>query len=156
MKRLIIMRHGKADDTNYDYKRALTNAGINKVANVAEKLKSQQMYPDLIISSASFRTLQTAQIIQEKLNRQAKIDSRKELYLCSAERLQELLYEVEDNINTLLIIAHNPGVQQFYANIMHEYIDYPPSTTAIFDYQVEHWEDALMARPQSNTLIILN
>lgn len=156
MKRLIIMRHGKADDTNYDYKRVLTNEGINKVENVAEKLNSQQIYPELIISSSSVRTLQTAQIIQKKLNRQTKIDSREELYLCSAERLQELLYEVDDSINTLLVIAHNPGVQQFYANIMHEYIDYPPSTTAIFDYQVAHWEDAVMARPQSNTLIILN
>ena len=83
MKRLVIIRHAKTEQENYDrdYTRQLLPIGINDAKNIANDLKERKIFPDSIISSSAVRALATAHIFAEKLGFQVDdISEEKVLY----------------------------------------------------------------------------
>ncbi len=75
-----IVRHGEAENNTKfivdsgEREFHLTEAGREKIASVAENLKSQNI--DVIISSDILRTKETAELISKPLGLEAKLDSR--------------------------------------------------------------------------------
>lgn len=139
MKRLLLMRHGNADSTNYDYKRALTSIGVKEVKNIANRLNEINIHPDLIITSSSIRTLQTSEIINDNFIHKSTIISKDDLYLCPSHYIEQLLYEINDSINTLMIVAHNPGIAELYTQLSNKLTSYPTAGLVIFDFNIDTW-----------------
>jgi len=66
MKRLILVRHGKAEPSKgLDFNRNLISLGEERSREMARLLKSMGLIPDLIISSSAMRTKQTAECISD-------------------------------------------------------------------------------------------
>ena len=70
MKRVVIVRHGKAVPYGYedDFNRDLQERGKNDADLVSSELMKRGVQPDLIISSPAKRALKTARIFADNLN----------------------------------------------------------------------------------------
>ena len=113
MRRLILMRHAKAErlsDSGQDHDRPLCPRGIADARLMARELAARGLRPDLALVSDAARTRGTwAAMAETFVETPARFDAG--LYDASAERLRSAVEAAEDEADTLLLIAHNPGLQ---------------------------------------------
>ena len=145
MRRLIIMRHAKADRSSAsggDFDRPLTPQGRLDAALVAKALADAGLVPDLALVSAALRTRETWDEAA-KLFPAARLILNHALYNAEDQQLRRSVADEDDNCQTLLLIAHNPGVHALAARLLMEssaapsVIDkvqggFPPATAAAF------------------------
>ncbi len=112
MKSLILVRHGKAEQIKidqHDFDRKLIDKGIEDVNELANELKGNKFYPDLIISSSAKRAYQTAKILARVLDIDEKsIDQKDEIYESNISTLLNLINSIEDKYDRVIITGHNP------------------------------------------------
>ena len=119
--RLIIMRHAKSDwsdEGSPDFDRPLTTRGRKAAKQMGQWLKQQQFGIDQILCSPALRAKQTAQLVMEQLNLPQKSmlwDSR--IYEASLSDLIALVHQYGEGIHTLLLIGHNPGLDQLLCHL---------------------------------------
>ena len=118
MKRsLVMIRHAKSSWANplqSDFERPLNERGQKEAPEMGERLKELNIVPDLIIASSAKRTKQTAKKIADAVGYAPdNIRWEEKLYHCIPSVFEELLYEVGDDVATLFIVAHNPGITEF-------------------------------------------
>jgi len=106
---LFLMRHAETKPLNNqdDYLRELTAKGIKEAEEAAAFLKKYKI--DKILVSNAVRTIQTGEIIRNKIN-SAKLEICPELYASTSEDIIELISQQEDQNKNILVIAHNPGI----------------------------------------------
>nr|WP_295875969.1 histidine phosphatase family protein [uncultured Chitinophaga sp.] len=152
MKTLLLIRHAKSSWTNPDmddFDRPLNKRGKQNAPEMAQRLVSRGMVPELIIASPAKRARTTAKIMAEEWHypKQA-ILLEEELYLCYASTFLKVITRIDDDFNAVAIFAHNPGITDF-ANYLTEEIriDNVP-TTGIFAIQADtdSWKDFDLAR----------
>ena len=114
MRRLILMRHGKAEFaglTGGDRERPLAGRGRLEVLMTANWLKSVGFTPTLALVSRSDRTVETWTCAGAVFS-QTRMESRDELYLASVETLLDVLDTAPGAEDTIMLVGHNPGLQE--------------------------------------------
>jgi phosphohistidine phosphatase len=114
MKRLYLLRHAKSswdDPTLADHDRPLAPRGRRAAKVIAKHLERNGIAPELVLCSGSRRTRQTLDRIAPGLGDRAEIQIRSELYAASSADLFELLRELPDEVESVMLIGHNPGIQ---------------------------------------------
>lgn len=133
MKKLILVRHGKAAPyAETDFSRPLLPSGREKVLSTAHCLITQNIKPDLFLASPLLRAQQTAQIIAQVL----QIAFQTEDYLdgrLSAKGLWDLAQRHLQEKDCLLMVGHNPNISILAGFLCHEYIAFEPGQYMIFD-----------------------
>lgn len=115
MKTLYIMRHGKSDwdDPHLtDFDRPLAARGRKAVPRIAEFMREHGHVPDLVLCSAACRARQTWERMAPVLGKDIPLLLEAGLYMASAEDWLVRLRKVGENVSNVLIIGHNPGLQQ--------------------------------------------
>jgi phosphohistidine phosphatase len=74
-------------------------------------LQRKGIAPELVLCSRSRRTRQTLTRIAPSLGETADVQIRPELYAASAADLLEVLREAPDGVDSVMLIGHNPGIQ---------------------------------------------
>lgn len=146
MPRLILMRHAKSswdDPLLHDHDRPLNDRGRRDAATMGEWLKRKDYIPDEIILSTSARTRETMACVCAAAEISAPAREIKELYHANDFTiLRNLAKATED---TVMVIAHNPGIGDFAGHFIAEhfahrdFLRYPTSATTIFDVDVPDW-----------------
>ena len=119
--RLIIMRHAKSDwseEGRPDFDRPLTARGRKAAKQMGQWPKQQQFHIGQILCSPALRAKQTGQLVLEQLNLPQKSmlwDSK--IYEASLPDLIALIQQYGQGIRTLLIIGHNPGLDQLLCHL---------------------------------------
>lgn len=113
MKRLILMRHGKAERSNAggDFERGLTERGLKDAALMGRLLADEALTPDLALVSAARRTLETWDSASAAFP-DVKSVALKGLYHAPADRI---LFELEAHVeaaDSIMIVGHNPGLHE--------------------------------------------
>ena len=125
---LFIIRHAKSDwpqSVIRDFDRPLTNRGAKDAPLIARWLGDQNLTPDLLISSPAQRAKQTAEAIIGQLEiPQQKISFDKRLYLASTEILLNVMVELEQDLTTVMLIGHNPGLENLIIHLSHDPLPY--------------------------------
>ena len=134
-KTLYLIRHGKAEDfsfSNSDYDRNLVEKGKQRNKIVAEKLKKHLSNDNkLIISSSANRALQTAEIFAEYIDYpKYSIQQEKGMYEAYYKDILKVINAVSDNIETLLVFGHNPGLSDLCNYLCNSSIDLKTSHIA--------------------------
>jgi phosphohistidine phosphatase len=114
MKRLYLLRHAKSswdDPTLGDQDRSLAPRGRRAAKVIAKHLRHNGIAPELVLCSPSRRTRQTLTRIAPGLGKNADVQIEPELYAASAAALLEVLHEVPDEVESVMLIGHNPGIQ---------------------------------------------
>ncbi len=146
MKRLIIIRHAKAEQgSDKDIERKLTERGHRNALQMATRLRSKGYTIDKIFSSNSERTLQTTRHFAEVFGIAANnVRYFESLYLGDVLAISETIYWLHqhEHIHTLAIIGHNPGVTNFVNDLTHAAIDnIPTSGIAVLGIDTDDWSN---------------
>lgn len=118
-KNLLLIRHSTAEDvTNSsmvrDIDRELTSRGIMESARVGKYLKDSGIAIDGIYCSPSIRTKTTASLVAEQLKFDTEnIVSAETLYGSGPRGYLSLLNGLENHLNTVIIVGHNPDISFF-------------------------------------------
>lgn len=146
MKRVILVRHGKAVPFGYedDFTRNLSDRGKNDSRLISTLLSKSDIRPDAIISSPAKRAIKTAHIFAETLDFKKKnITEIQNIYegLTTSEFL-ELIQELPENIETVLFFGHNPGFYYFASNLLEDFQNDMPTCSAVgIEFNVESWNE---------------
>ncbi|MGH2954127.1 MAG: SixA phosphatase family protein [Solirubrobacterales bacterium] len=114
MKRLYLLRHAKSswdDPTLTDHDRPLAPRGRRAAEVMAKHLQRNGIAPALVLCSGSRRTHQTLTRIAPGLGDSAEVQIRPELYAAASADLLEVLRGQPDEIGSVMVIGHNPGIQ---------------------------------------------
>jgi phosphohistidine phosphatase len=120
MKRLYLLRHAKSswdDPTLADHDRPLAPRGRRAAKVMAKHLQRNEIAPELVLCSGSRRTRQTLKRIAPGLGDSAEVQIRSELYAASSAELLEVLREQPDEVGSVMVIGHNPGIQDLALNL---------------------------------------
>jgi phosphohistidine phosphatase len=151
MLRLLLLRHAKADRSQPgepDRERVLAARGRTDAPKLGAYLQRHGLIPDLAAVSPSERTRETwARAAAElKSPPPARFDER--LYEASPEAILKVIKETPPEIQTLLVVGHNPGLQELAVMLVASgAVDarqrlkeqFPTSALAVIDFAVEDW-----------------
>ena len=130
MKNLYLIRHAKSDwsdGSHSDFDRGLNKRGEKAIFTMAHVLKEKKIIPDLILSSSAKRTTLTSQGLAKELGYSGKIKYMDALYLSEPETVYELIKEVDNTIDTLFVVGHNPETTELSNMLIDDYIDNVPT-----------------------------
>jgi phosphohistidine phosphatase len=145
MRQLILIRHAKSswsDPTLNDFDRPLNKRGKRDAPFMAKLLFKKNIRPDLIISSPAKRTKLTALEFAEQFGiKNENILWDDNLYLASYSTLIKKLKQLDNNINTVLIVGHNPGLTDLHNFLCKEEIDNIPTCGAVSLKTDKNWSE---------------
>jgi phosphohistidine phosphatase len=120
MRRLILLRHGKAESTaptGGDFERGLTDSGRRDAALVAAALAETGCAPDLVLVSTARRAMETWEAAGAACPK-ARMAPARELYHASADALAEAIDAAGESVGALMIVGHNPGLHELALTLM--------------------------------------
>jgi len=137
-----VMRHALAQSGAVDINRPLSQKGKKAVFNQIEKFeKVDGIRPDCLLCSSARRARQTAEIL---LNFFVGIPVfyYESLYLASRERVMELIHRTDNLFKRILIIGHNPGLEQFISllDCLHQIQNLNPADCIALKVLISDWQ----------------
>jgi phosphohistidine phosphatase len=112
MKALHLLRHAKSswDDPSLDdFERPLAPRGRRAARKVGRYLRTSGTHPALVLCSPARRTRDTLELLGPA-GGEMRFD--RALYGASAEELTAVLRALPGEVPSVLLIGHNPGLQQ--------------------------------------------
>lgn len=113
MKNLIFTRHAKARERDWvtkDLERPLRGRGTEQSQSIGRQLKEINNIPDIIYSSPSLRTLETAEYMHSEFGQAVNIQVEKSIYEADNDDILELIHGLDPILNTVLFVMHNPCI----------------------------------------------
>ncbi|MBB6174149.1 phosphohistidine phosphatase [Nocardiopsis mwathae] len=154
-KRLIILRHAKAEHgyVGTDHERELTDKGRKQAANVGKLLAESELIPDHVICSTAARTRRTLELALQEMPGQPTVAYESVAYMAGIDTIFELINAVDADIDTLMVVGHNPTMAQLAAAFLGDepLMAFPTASVAVVDLEV----DWLYAAPDTGTARIL-
>jgi phosphohistidine phosphatase len=144
MKTLLIMRHAKSswdDDSLPDHLRPLNKRGQRDAPRMGRLLARQDLKPDRILSSTAVRARTTAEIVAAELEFAGEIQLRPDLYHADPEDYLQALAELGDGVNRVLVIGHNPGMEELIAELTEAAESFPTAAIAVVEIPIEDWRE---------------
>ena len=142
MRHLLILRHAKSswsDGTLRDHERPLNKRGRLAAAAMGRFMADGGMLPDLVISSDSSRTRETVELWSEAAAWNGRPDFRSELYLASPSDLIDAARSAPEHAGRVMLVAHNPGIEELVSRAAGDIVDMPTGTLAMFDVECSSW-----------------
>ncbi|MFC4589075.1 SixA phosphatase family protein [Sphaerisporangium corydalis] len=137
MNTLIVLRHAKAAHTPglADRERPLTDRGERDAGRAGETLKQMGLCPDLVLCSPSLRTRRTAELALAGLAADAPLQLESEIYEAYPDELLELVGRTDDEVATVLLVGHNPGVHELIMSLTlsRDEDGFPPGAFAVLE-----------------------
>lgn len=121
MKTLTIVRHAKAERPEgyaSDFERPLTDRGLKDATRIGEALARLDAPVDWILSSPAERARQTTQRLAAHLSSTRNIQWEPTIYEASADILLDLLGQAPQDIQHVVIVGHNPGMEELVAGLV--------------------------------------
>lgn len=151
MRQLFLLRHAKSswDESGLDdFDRPLNNRGRRNARALASLFRESAIRPALILCSAARRTRETYDILAPSLEG-VPLSIERELYEASKHDLLERLRRLDDHLDSVLLIGHNPGLERLadalsdgrgeakpLARLAEKY---PTGTLATLETDIGHW-----------------
>lgn len=111
-RRIVLFRHAKADWPQVpDHERPLAERGRKDAAVAGRKLADTGIPFDLALCSTATRTRETWKLAVHELPQRPKTVYEERAYEASPGELITLLNELPDDVQSVILIGHNPGVQ---------------------------------------------
>lgn len=158
MKQVIVLRHAKTEaggDTKRDIDRVLMERGRRDAAAMAQYFKAQGHGCDLVLCSNAARTRETLSIFQPIACAAAPVDMRSDLYLAEANEMLALMRDLDNDLQSVLFVCHNPGAAEFVQMMCHPPLNvreegrhrrmrakFSTCSLAVIELETDHWQGA--------------
>ena len=147
---LYLLRHAQSADKQIgqtDKERVLTSVGLAEARAVGNFFKEKSVFPDLIISSSALRAKSTSQVVAEILKyKEEEIMMIDDLYEAQVSTFFHLLSQLEDHINTILIVNHNPVISYFATQLTQQQHGFLPAEVLALKFEAESWRGLQKAK----------
>ncbi len=151
MKLLHLFRHAKSSwegEGLDDHERPLAPRGEKAAAAMGRFFAAEGIRPELVLLSSSARTRATFELALARVRPRAKSRILRELYLASGAELMRRIRGLEDGLGEVMVIAHNPGMQELATQLLGSEAaeasrrlakKYPTAALATFAFEVDRW-----------------
>jgi len=142
MKSLLVMRHAKSSwkkEGVSDHDRPLNERGKSDAPRMGRWLAQHGLRPERILCSSAKRAKKTAKLVADVLDCAGCIEVHKRLYAAGPEDYIALLQLLPDDVQTAMIIAHDPTISHFVSTYAGAYTQMPTGSIAQFDVPVAQW-----------------
>ncbi|MBL4703334.1 MAG: histidine phosphatase family protein [Flavobacteriales bacterium] len=145
MKALYLIRHAKSNwkETNQtDFERGLNPRGNRDAPEMGKRLLNKNDVPHLIISSEANRAISTSKHLVEALelgSEQLKTDDR--LYLAPPRDILQVINEVDNKIDSLGIVCHNPGISELNYALTGQALQMVTCAISKITFEVDSWKE---------------
>ena len=146
VKRLVLLRHAKSswsDPGPADHDRPLNGRGRRAAPVVGRHLRDAGLVPDLVLCSSAVRARATL----DRLGLPDDIVVRVEddLYGADPDEIVELLRAVPDAVGSVLVVAHNPGLEELTELLVADERSlpdrFPTAALAELRLPIARWDD---------------
>jgi len=143
MKRLLLLRHAKSSWESAglaDFDRPLNGRGLRDAPRVGVYLRGQKLRPDLILSSPAERARETAALVVEAARlHTSRLRYDERIYEADAARLVEVVSQIEEDAGEVLLVGHNPGMEELLTLLTGETRRMTTAALALVALDVEKW-----------------
>jgi len=159
MKTVFIVRHAKSSWDKpglNDHERPLLQKGINRTKLISDYLSRQNMLPDIIFSSTAIRAYETSKLIADAIGCPAgNIRTDRRLYLeGGTAHIFAVISEVSQNIDSIMIVGHNPTLTLFVNEFLDNEIDWLPTSGLVsISFETDDWKKIELSKPTTNFVI---
>jgi phosphohistidine phosphatase len=144
MKTLLLMRHAKSSwkkKSLLDIERPLSPRGEKDAPAMGRLLRKKELVPDLIIASPAVRARLTAEAVAEKSHYEKDVLFIDKLYMAEAPEILAALASLPEEVNSVLLIGHNPGLEYTLQLLTGKIVSLPTATIAYIKLPLEHWSE---------------
>jgi phosphohistidine phosphatase len=144
MKTLFLLRHAKSSWENSnltDFERPLNKRGLNAAPFMGEKILYNRFQIDLILSSPAERARQTTILVKETALINSTIQYDRRIYEAGARQLLEVVSETNKDKNSIMLVGHNPGMEQLVEILTGETQTMPTAALAVIDLRIKRWKE---------------
>ncbi len=163
MKRLAILRHAKSswDQAGLDdFQRPLNGRGRKAARRMGREMKRRGIAFDLVLASPATRVRETIEgVAQEYPGFDRNLRFEESIYLADSSTLIDLVHAFPDEIETALIVGHNPGLERLVLQLTRDSErrsrvaeGYPTAALALIEFAPDRWQSV---EPGSGDLVEL-
>lgn len=116
MPSLLLLRHAKSsrdDPSLEDFERPLAARGHQDAPRMGREIARRGWRPDLVLVSPARRARQTWELASAFCADPPGARFQSGLYMAGAGQFLGLLHSLPDSADCILIIGHNPGMEEF-------------------------------------------
>jgi len=142
MKTLLLLRHAKSSWSNSnsnDFERPLNKRGVLSAGYMVEHLKEKGLFPNKVLCSASKRTQETISLMKNDLDLEGKIVFKEDLYHADYQTILTQINAIDNSIDTLMVVAHNPGLSQLLHYLTGDFINLVTCGIAHITFPLDDW-----------------
>ena len=154
MKRLGLFRHAKSDwhdPRARDFDRPLNLRGEKGAALMGRHIRDHGERWGRIIASPAVRCAETVELASKAVGRNLPVNWDRRVYLASSVTLADLLREQSDEADSILLVGHNPGLEDLIFDLvpddgtspLRDVVEtkFPTAAFAVLELDIEHWAD---------------
>lgn len=154
MKILGLFRHAKSDwhdPRARDFDRPLNGRGKKGAAVMGRHIRDHGAVWDRIIASPAIRCAETIEIACEAAGRPVAVNWDRRIYLASSATLADLLRETEGDPRSILMVGHNPGLEDLIFDLVPDdgssplrdvvEVKFPTAAFAVLELDIDRWSD---------------
>lgn len=165
MKTLFVLRHAAASgpaSAPADFDRRLKPRGRIQALDIGAQVRERRLDFDAIVASPASRVAETVSGVLAGAPGAVQPIYDPRAYNASVETLVEIIREADDRFERLLVVGHNPGLQQLLLRLAEDdrgglrsdvASSYPTATLAELCLEVDHWRDAGAGRGRIVSLV---
>lgn len=138
------MRHAKASSSQpgvSDLDRPLLDEGRDAAGRIGKFLKNEMLAVDVALSSPAIRARETIDAVLKAAGLSLKLHADQRLYEGGSGRLLEALSEVDENLNSVLLVGHNPVLEELVQLLTQETVSLSPGTLTQIDVEATPWSE---------------
>ncbi|TXD36177.1 histidine phosphatase family protein [Lujinxingia vulgaris] len=146
-RRLIVMRHAKSDWAEpglSDHRRPLNPRGRKDAPRVGQRLAELGWIPQVALSSDATRTRETFELMAPSFP-DCELRLLSELYLPRTGDVLDALATLEDEVETALVLGHNPGFEQVLGYLAGSFHTLTTANAALLTASGDSWAEACQA-----------
>jgi phosphohistidine phosphatase len=153
MKTLLVLRHAAAQSDGSaptDFDRRLEPSGLQDAVAVGAMMAADHCGFDAIIASPAVRAVETIAGIGQGARRAVEPIYDPRAYNASPWTWLEIIREADDRFGRILLVGHNPGLQQLLLHLAEADGDgrdedvarsFPAAALAELCLDIDHWRD---------------
>lgn len=156
MKTLLLLRHAKSsweDPSLSDFDRPLNERGVGDAKLMGKFICKMKIDPDLIVSSPAERARQTTELVLTSSGLQLELRFDARIYEASTRRLLEVISQIEDTVDTVMLVGHNPGFEELVEALTNTERGMPTAALACIELRDNQWKTVGAGKGQPKWLV---
>lgn len=108
---------------------------------MGELIANRGLLPEIIVSSPAERALQTAHLVKESAGFSIPLILDDRIYEASPQTLKQIVTGLPNEIESAMLIGHNPGIEGFIRNLSGRSEPMPTAALAVIDLDTHFWSE---------------